>query len=76
MSLPAYDFPREDYLARADRPVVAFTCCRRHKKARSCHFRHILESELRVMAPVSNPEKEMDGPDGGEFVFGVVCLLI
>lgn len=27
------------------------------------------------MAPVSNPEKDTDGPDGGEFLFRLACCL-
>ncbi|TMS09148.1 DNA polymerase alpha catalytic subunit [Larimichthys crocea] len=61
MSLPAYDFPREDDLART---VVVLTCL----ALSSCQRANVqkAKNKVEVMAPVSNPDKDMDGPDGDD----------
>ncbi len=69
MSLPVYDFPREDDLAR-----TALFCVDLQPPPR---WAVVSEQKLRAksseMAPVSNPEKDMDGSDGGECLFYVAC---
>lgn len=43
----------------ADGPVVVFT-------GRRVELLSVSEREVEVMAPVSNPDKDLHGPDGGE----------
>lgn len=52
-------FPREDDLAR----TVLLLSSPAAAALSSCQSANL---EVEAMAPVSNPDKDLDGPDGGE----------